>query len=64
LAVSIGLNPSTTAITTIQSEIGPGEMVTFSSLGGAVTFASSSNINLMGLPTVLVNGSITFPEMI
>jgi len=57
---SVGLNPSTTAITTIQSELGPGEMVTFFSLGGAVTFASGGNINLMGLPTVQVNGSMTF----
>jgi hypothetical protein len=57
---SVGLNPSTTAITTIQSELGPGEMVTFFSLGGSVTFASGGNINLMGLPMVQVKGSMTF----
>jgi hypothetical protein len=57
---SVGLNPSTTAITTIQSELGPGEMVTFFSLGGTVTFSSGGNIDLMGLPKVQVKGSMTF----
>jgi hypothetical protein len=56
---SIGLNPSTTPITTIQSSLGPGEMVTLYTLGGPVTFASGGNINLMGLNTLAVNGSIT-----
>jgi len=60
---SVGLNPSTTAITTIQSELWPGEMVTFFSLGGAGTFASG-NINLMGSPTVLVNARLHLSEMI
>ncbi|MGH7870125.1 MAG: hypothetical protein ACREP9_21415 [Candidatus Dormibacteraceae bacterium] len=57
---SVGLNPSATPIATIQSALGPGEMVTFFSLGGEVTFASGGNINLMGSAKVEVNGSITF----
>jgi hypothetical protein len=57
---SIGLNPSTTPITTIQSSLGPGEMVTVFTLGGPVIFGSGGNINLMRLTTLRVNGSITF----
>jgi hypothetical protein len=57
---SVGLNPSSTVITTIQSSLGPGEMVTFFTFAGPATFASGGNINLMGQNTVVVNGSITF----
>ena len=57
---SVGLNPSTTPITTIQSSLGPGELVTFFTFAGPATFASGGNINLMGLNTLTVNGSITF----
>jgi hypothetical protein len=57
---SVGLNPSTKAISTIQTTLGPGEMVTFFSLGGPVTFASGGNINLMGSVKVTLNGSMTF----
>jgi hypothetical protein len=59
-AHSIGLNPSSTPITTIQSSLGPGEMVTFFTMAGAVTFGSGGNINLMGMSTLIVNGTITF----
>jgi hypothetical protein len=58
-AHSIGLNPSTTPITTIQSGLGPGETVTFFTLGGAVTFAAGGNIDLMGMSSLAVNGTIT-----
>jgi len=57
---SVGLNPSATPIATIQSSLGPGEMVTLFTFAGPVTFASGGNINLMGLNTLIVNGSITF----
>lgn len=57
---SVGLNSSTTPITTIQSALGPGEMVTLFTFIGPVTFASGGNINLMGQNTLTVNGSITF----
>ncbi len=57
---SIGLNPSTTPITTIQSSLGPGEMATFFTFAGPVAFGSGGNINLMGLSTLAINGSITF----
>jgi hypothetical protein len=57
---SIGLNSSVTPITTIQSSLGPGEMVTFFTFIGPVTFASGGNIDLIGLETLIVNGSITF----
>ncbi len=59
-AHTIGLNPSTTPITTIQSSLGPGEMVTFFMLSGTATFNSGGNINLAGANTVTVSGSITF----
>jgi hypothetical protein len=57
---SIGLNTSPTPILTIQSGLGPGEMVTFFSLGGPVTFSAGGNIDLMGMSTLTVNGTITF----
>ena len=59
-AHSIALNSSSTPITTIQSSLGPGEMVTFFTFMGPATFAAGGNINLMGSPTVTVDGSITF----
>jgi hypothetical protein len=59
-AHSIGLNPSTTPITTIQSGLGPGETITFFTLGGSVTFAAGGNIDLMGANSIAVTGSITF----
>jgi len=57
---SIGLNPSTTPIATVQSSLGPGEMVTFYTLGGSVIFTSGGNIDLLGATSITVNGSITF----
>jgi hypothetical protein len=57
---SVGLNASTTPITTIQSSLGPGEMVTFFTWYGPVTFSSGGNIYLMGQNTLTINGSITF----
>jgi hypothetical protein len=57
---TIGLNPSTTPIATVQSALGPGETVTFYTLGGSVVFASGGNIDLLGVPSLTVNGSITF----
>jgi hypothetical protein len=57
---SVGLNPSTTPITTLKSSLGPGEMVTFYSLGGSVVFASGGNISLLGATSLTVTGSITF----
>ncbi len=59
-AHTVGVTPSATPITTIRSGLGPGEMATFFSIGGPVIFASGGNINLMGMPTLTVNGSITF----
>jgi hypothetical protein len=57
---SVGLNPSTTPITTIQSSLGPGEMVTFFTFAGPVTFGPGGNIDLMGKTSITVNGTITF----
>lgn len=57
---SVGLNSSPIAISTIQSGLGPGEMVTFFTLGGPVTFAAGGNIDLMGASSVTFNGSFTF----
>ncbi len=57
---TVGLNSSTTAITTIQSGLGPGETITFFTLGGPVTFAAGGNIDLMGMTSLTVNGTITF----
>jgi len=59
-AHSVGLNPSSTPIATIQSALGPGEMVTFFTFTGPVIFSSSGNIDLKGTASVNVNGSITF----
>lgn len=59
-AHSIGLNPSTTPITVIQSTLGPGEMLTLFTFAGSVTFAAGGNIDLMGASTLTINGSITF----
>jgi hypothetical protein len=56
---SVGLNASTTPITTIQSSLGPGETATLFSIGGAVIFAAGGNINLMGMNALAINGSIT-----
>lgn len=58
-AHSVGLNASSTPITTIQSSLGPGERVTFFTISGPVEFASGGNVDLMGTNTVTVNGSIT-----
>ncbi|MGB9471224.1 MAG: hypothetical protein WBQ59_17885, partial [Candidatus Acidiferrum sp.] len=57
---TVGLNPSTTPITTIQSGLGPGETITFFSLGGSVTFGTGGNIDLMGMSSLTLNGSVTF----
>jgi hypothetical protein len=57
---SVGLNPSPTPITTIQSSLGPGEMVTFFVLNGAAVFAGGGNIDLLGANPVIVTGTITF----
>jgi hypothetical protein len=57
---SVGLNPSATPISTIQSSLGPGEMVTFFTFAGAVTFGAGGNIDLMGKSSITVNGTITF----
>lgn len=59
-AHTVGLDSSTTPITTIQSGLGAGEMATFFSINGPVTFAAGGNINLMGASALTVNGSITF----
>ena len=59
-ARTIGLTSSTIPITTIQSSLGAGEVATFFTINGPVTFASGGNINLMGATTLVVNGSITF----
>lgn len=59
-AHTIGLNPSTTPITTIRSSLGPGEMVTFFTFAGPAVFSSGGNVNLMGSRSVTVDGSITF----
>ncbi len=59
-AHAVGLASSTTAITTIQSALGPGESVTFFALGGPVVFGSGGNLNLMGAGTITITGSITF----
>jgi hypothetical protein len=56
---SIGLNPSTTPITTIQSTFGPGETVTFFALAGPATFGAGGNIDLMGQSSLTVSGTVT-----
>jgi hypothetical protein len=59
-AHTVGLNTSANPIRTIQSSLGPGEMVTFLTLGGPVTFATGGNISLAGASMHTVNGTITF----
>jgi hypothetical protein len=59
-AHSVGLNTSPTAITTIQSTLGPGETVAFFSIGGSITFAAGGNLSLFGNSQVTLNGGITF----
>jgi hypothetical protein len=59
-AHTVGLSSSPTPITTIQAGLGPGEMATFFSINGAVTFGAGGNINLMGANTLMVHGSVTF----
>jgi hypothetical protein len=61
-ASTVGLTSSSTPITTIQSSLGPGEMVTFFTLSGTgtFTFSSGGNINLLGPNSISVSGSITF----
>jgi hypothetical protein len=59
-AHTVGLGTSTTAVNTIQSSLGPGEMVTFYALGGPITFAAGGNISLAGGSTQTVTGTITF----
>ncbi len=57
---TIGLNPSKTPITTIQSSLGPGETVTFYALSGYSVFSSGGNIDLFGQSAIFVSGSVTF----
>jgi hypothetical protein len=57
---SVGLNSSSTPITTIQSSLGPGEMITFFMLSGSAIFAAGGNIDLLGAGPVTVTGTITF----
>jgi hypothetical protein len=61
-AHTIGISPSQAGapVTTIQSTLGPGEMVTFAVLGGTVTFATGGNIGLPGATQDAVTGTITF----
>jgi len=59
-AHTVGLNSSTTPITTIQAGLGAGETVTFFSMNGPVTFAAGGNIDLLGENSLTVRGSITF----
>jgi hypothetical protein len=60
---SVGLNASTTPISTIQSSLGPGEMVTFFTWAGPATFTTGGNINLLGASSLVVNGSATFARI-
>jgi hypothetical protein len=58
---TVGLNPSQTPITSIVSSLGPGEMVTFFTLyGGSATFQAGGNVDLMGMTSLTVNGTVTF----
>ncbi len=59
-AHSVALTTSTTTIKTIQSSLGAGEMVTFFTINGPVTFGGGGNIKLMGSALLTFNGSITF----
>jgi hypothetical protein len=56
---SVGLNPSATPITTIQSTLGPGETVTLYTLSGTATLAPGGNINLMGQTSLTIDGTVT-----
>jgi hypothetical protein len=57
---TVGLNTSVTPITTIQSHLGPGEMITFFTIGGPVTFGAGGNVDLRGVTSLTVDGTITF----
>jgi hypothetical protein len=59
-AHTVGLIASPIPIATIQANLGAGEMATFYGINGPVTFAAGGNINLMGVKSITVNGSITF----
>ena len=59
-AHTVGINTSTTPITTIQSTLGPGETVTMVTVGGSVTFAEGGNVGLLGSGTLKITGTITF----
>lgn len=59
-AHTIGVSASTTPISTIQANLGAGEIATFYALTGPITFTSGGNINLMGPSSLSVDGSITF----
>jgi hypothetical protein len=59
-AHTVGLIASPAAISTIKANLGAGEMATFYAINGPVTFASGGNINMLGAPSITVNGSITF----
>ena len=58
-AHTVGLVPSATPISTIQSSLGPGEMVTFFMVSGTATFNAGGNINLAGASSITVDGSLT-----
>lgn len=58
-AHTIGINASTTPITTIQSTLGPGETTTLLALGGSITLAGGGNIGLLGSSTLSIMGTIT-----
>jgi hypothetical protein len=55
-----GLTASATPIATIVSGLGTGETVTFFTTNGPVHFAAGGNINLLGVSSLTVTGSITF----
>jgi hypothetical protein len=57
---TVGLLASNEPISTIQANLGAGESATFYTVQGPVTFVSGGNINLMGMNSLVVNGSITF----
>jgi hypothetical protein len=55
---TVGLNASATSITTLQSALGPGEMIMFVALASTSQFSTGGNLNLIGYnaPLVLANG--------
>lgn len=60
---TVALNNSATNITTLQSSLGPGEMVTFLCLASSCIFATGGNLNLgtLASPVSLAGGqNITF----